>query len=84
MVLTLTACGKTESVPEPSKPVVESNSSAAASTAISTESIASSTVESVTFSEKDYDELCQNIKIGERTIEFPCAVKDLAPELIAA
>lgn len=82
--LTLTACGKTESVSAPSKPVIESNSSAAAITASPPESVVSSAVESVTFSEKDYDELCQNIKIGERTLEFPCTVKDLAPDLIVA
>lgn len=38
-VLTLTACSKTESVSEPSKPVVESNSTSAASTASSTDSV---------------------------------------------
>lgn len=38
-VLTLTACGKTESVSESSKPVVESNLTSAASTASSPESV---------------------------------------------
>lgn len=45
---------------------------------------ASDSVSSGIFSEKSYDVIRRNINIGDRTFEFPCAVKELAPEFVVA
>lgn len=69
IVLTLTACGRTAADSESSQMSSASESSSDGS-------------ESKYISEELYNEFCQNIKIGEKKLTFPCAVKDLAPELV--
>lgn len=82
-VLTLTACEKkkTSDVTTQSKPAVASSSKPAAVASRPTQSVASS-VPDVTFTEQDYEKLCRSIKLGDRTLEFPCEVKELAPEFV--
>ena len=77
IVLTLTACGRTEtSADSESKHQGSQITSAAESYSGGSES------GGMYISEELYNEFCQNIKIGEKKLTFPCAVKDLAPELV--
>lgn len=80
-VLTLTACEKKETskVTTQSRPAASSLKPAVVSQP--TQSVVSSVPE-VTFTEQDYEKLCRSIKLGDRTLEFPCTVKDLSPEFV--
>lgn len=79
IVLTLTACGRTETesaADSESKQQSSQITSAAESSSDGSESGGKY------ISEELYNEFCQNIIIGEKKLTFPCAVKDLAPELV--
>ena len=86
IVLTLTACGRTETesaADSESKQQSSQMSSAAESISEGiSEGFDGSESSGKYISEELYNEFCQNIKIGEKKLTFPCAVKDLAPELV--
>lgn len=82
IVLMLTACRRTE-IESAADSESKQQSSQMSSTAESiSEGLDGSESGGKYISEELYNEFCQNIKIGEKKLTFPCAVKDLAPELV--